>query len=100
MLHACEVIVPHPLPPQLGAGSVHDRVHVPPPQVAGHGDPHALHPPGVDPQATGSSAAPFVQLATPQDGAGLLQVLVRVLLHKVHAPKVLHALHTPGSTGQ
>ena len=35
----------HALPPQLGAGFVHERVHVPPPHAAGHGDPHALHAP-------------------------------------------------------
>ena len=35
----------HALPPQLGAGLLHERVHVPPPHAAGHGDPHALHAP-------------------------------------------------------
>ena len=44
-LHVCASPPEHALPPQLGAGFVHERVNVPPPHEAGHGDPHALHAP-------------------------------------------------------
>ena len=79
MLHACVAAPLHVAPEPTGAGFVHERVWVPPPQVAEHAD-HADHPPFV---AVGHvvgalqicDAAPM-QAAPPLLGDGFVHVRV------------------------
>ncbi len=79
VLHACVLPPVHALPWQLGAGFVHVRSFVPPPQLAEQ-PPHALHAPSTSPHDAELEAPPAHALPW-QLGLGLSQLRVRVFEH-------------------